>query len=371
MIRVLHIVGSARPGGTESFVRDLLAATSTNRFRSAVCILGESGAMVKEFAAHAQVSVLGIENSSRALSAVRLARMLSRTRYDIVHSHSGGGTVARVARRVGKARVITHFHSITDLGIDLLRSDAPGLDNLLARRAEGSDQLIGCSLWMTSLLRERLLRFPAPIDCIHNGVDLSRFAGYPSTPPRLQTRERGAEFVVGFAGRLVRQKGLHFLLDTAALMRDLAPAVRFMIAGDGPLRHELENRASVEHLSNVRFLGELADIRPALATFDVAVIPSEWEPFGIVALEAMAMGLPVVASDVDGLPEVVEDNKTGLLVPFGNADRLSRTIQRLRDNPSLRQEFGVNGRRRVELEFDSRMTARAVERVYDRLLSTR
>jgi glycosyltransferase involved in cell wall biosynthesis len=143
----------------------------------------------------------------------------------------------------------------------------------------------------------------------------------------------------------VEGKGQHVLLDAWAEVVQALPDAYLLLAGDGPHRRTLEaqtRRLGLE--SRVRFLGHLSDIRPALWVSDLMILPSLAEAFGIVVLEAMASGLAVVASRVGGIPEQIEEEKSGLLVPPGDAGALSAAILRVLTNPKLRLELVRGGR---------------------------
>jgi glycosyltransferase involved in cell wall biosynthesis len=173
--------------------------------------------------------------------------------------------------------------------------------------------------------------------------------------------------MIAFVGRLVRQKGTQYLMAAARILAQRKPDAVLLVVGDGPLHSLLENSASVAGLTNLRFLGEQTDVRPAIAACDMMVVPSEWEPFGIVSLEAMAMKKPVVAFDVDGIPEIIVHGNTGILVEHRNVDALVHALVALAEDPPARERMGESGRERVEEIFDSRATARNFEQIYQSL----
>jgi glycosyltransferase involved in cell wall biosynthesis len=157
---------------------------------------------------------------------------------------------------------------------------------------------------------------------------------------------------VASVGRLEDQKGVERLLDAAASVVERCPQVKIAIVGEGSLRPSLEE--SVERLGlvdHVTFTGWLSSIGAVMAAIDVMAIPSRWEAFGIVNLEAMAAETPIVGFAVEGIPEVVEDEVTGLLVPSGDIDALAEALVLLADDPLLREQLGLAGRRRLEAEF--------------------
>jgi glycosyltransferase involved in cell wall biosynthesis len=176
---------------------------------------------------------------------------------------------------------------------------------------------------------------------VHNGVDISEFAG-----PH-ESAERPRPFVLAI-GRHVRQKGFDVLIDAfASLIEDKAFHWDLLIAGDGPERERLIAQVHGRGLTDrVDFVGR-ADRAMAVRLFRSAAafaLPSLHEPFGIVNLEAMAAGAPVVATRVGGVPEFVDDGLSGLLVPPGDAGALAAALRRLFDEPGLRERLSHRGR---------------------------
>jgi glycosyltransferase involved in cell wall biosynthesis len=156
------------------------------------------------------------------------------------------------------------------------------------------------------------------------------------------------------------EKGVEFFVEATNEIAKVMPNARFWIVGDGPLRGELERRAG----DAVHFLGARDDVPELLHAMDVFVMPSLEEAFGIAVVEAMACGLPVVATNVGGLPEVVADKNTGLLVPPRDAGALASAVVKLANDESLRRAFGERGRARAEERFALAQTARQWKTVF-------
>jgi glycosyltransferase involved in cell wall biosynthesis len=189
---------------------------------------------------------------------------------------------------------------------------------------------------------------------VHCGVDPRAFG-----PP---VRHEGTGRRLLFVGRLAAVKGLPVLLETLASLRADRPDVVLTIAGDGPDRARLEGQArELGIASNVRFLGyqSQAQVRELLMReTDVFAMASFAEGVPVVLMEAMAAGVPVVATRIAGVPELVEDGISGFLVPPGNCEALAERISALLDDPALRQRFGRAGRAEVEAEFNAATEAR-------------
>jgi glycosyltransferase involved in cell wall biosynthesis len=165
--------------------------------------------------------------------------------------------------------------------------------------------------------------------------------------------------------RLSPEKDLACLLQAMALVMARDPSIRLEIAGDGPCREELVRLAQELGLGGtVRFLGEVRDVPALLRRASVFILPSRSEGISLTLLEAMAAGVPVIATRVGGNPEVVVDGQTGLLVPAQSPNDLADALLRIRGNNEDAQLLGRAGRRRVESHFDIRTMVAHYERLY-------
>jgi glycosyltransferase involved in cell wall biosynthesis len=293
-----------------------------------------------------------------------VAERLRAARYDVVHAHwlvPNAALVAGVARAHATPLVVS-LH-----GSDVFLAERLAPARPLARRALAlAAAVTACS----SDLRRRAVRLGAAegrTRTVPYGVDGEAFA------PRehdVETRARlgvpeGALLVLAL-GRLVEKKGFAHLIDAAALLRD---RVHVVIAGDGDLRSELQARAAG---APVRFTGNLdrQEVARALGAADVVAVPSVVDQSGNVdglpnvVLEALAAGRPVVASRVAGIPEVIEDGRSGLLVPPADAAALAAALRRLAEDPTTRARLGCAARRDALARFGWTATARALEECY-------
>jgi phosphatidylinositol alpha-1,6-mannosyltransferase len=203
-----------------------------------------------------------------------------------------------------------------------------------------------------------LVRAGIQATVVYNGVSLPG-----QRPDARDSLGVGADaFVVGGLGRLDRQKGWDLLCRASALVRDEVPEAAFVVIGEG------EERAALERLSecgSVRFAGHREDAAGLLPAFDVLVVPSRWEGFGRVAAEGMLAGVPVVASTVEGLPEVVGD--CGVLVPPESPEALAEAVVALAKDPDRRAELATMGKRRAEERFGVEQMVERTRDVYARL----
>ncbi|MFH0910884.1 MAG: glycosyltransferase family 4 protein [Planctomycetota bacterium] len=203
---------------------------------------------------------------------------------------------------------------------------------------------------------------------VPDGVDTARFRpGLVGSAVRAEAGIPPGAPVAVSVGRLEPVKGHRYLLEATALLSRTHPDLCLVAAGDGTLREELKAQAAALGIADrVRFLGVRRDIPAVLAAGDVYVLPSVGsEGSSRATLEAMAMAKPVVASAVGMLPDIVREGETGFLVPPGSPEALAERLGRLLDNPEARLAFGRRARAWVEEEFDERLFARRIRKLYE------
>ena len=273
-----------------------------------------------------------------AAAIARKARVLNA----IVHAHGlSAGAIAAIAHRFRRFPLIVTLHNMPPGNV----AAAIAIRTITAR----ADRIITVS-------RAIAARIPGPCVVIPNGIDLSRFSRDNRDAARLYFGVGEGEFAVGCVARLSREKGVDILIQAALML----PDIRFLIAGDGPERAKL----GVSAPKNVSLLGRIGDVTGLYYASDVVAVPSRSEGQGIAALEAMAAGRPVVASKVGGLPETIEDGKSGLLVRAGSPQALADAIDRLRDDPGLRASLSAAARQTALALGDIRKMIEATETVY-------
>ena len=168
--------------------------------------------------------------------------------------------------------------------------------------------------------------------------------------------------MIGIVARLSAQKAHHVLLEAFAVLRGSQPEARLVVVGGGPREQELRELATELGLGDsIQFTGMLRDVPAVLPAFDVSCLSSVHEGVPIALIEAMAAGVPIVASDCGAVRDIVEDGKQGYLVPVGDVDRFADRLHLLAGDANLRARLGKAGRARAEGEFDIERTARAYE----------
>lgn len=210
-----------------------------------------------------------------------------------------------------------------------------------------------------------------PVSVIPYGIDTDLFdpARFASAKPQ------GARpLTAGAVARLSPEKGFEHLLRAAAIAKAGGTDIHVVLGGDGPSRGALEQLAGELGIAGiVRFAGGIAheDVPALLAQLDLFVMPSTWEGFGVAALEASAMRLPVIASDVHGLPDVVLDGETGILVPPAEPEAIAQAIAGLAGDAEMRRRLGDAGRAFVERQYRWDDNARLMERLYEAMIAGR
>jgi len=210
---------------------------------------------------------------------------------------------------------------------------------------------------------------------VYDGVDLQQYQPHKSIPPSVPHHTSPPFVKVGLIGQIGERKGHLYLLEAARMMIQTHPEVRFWIVGKEPDHSKgrytelLCQYVKENHLEPyVKFWGFRTDIPEILARLDILVLPSLQEPFGKIVIEAMAMEKPVVASNVGGVPEIVADGKTGLLISPGNADAIRQALEQLIMDRETREQMGIEGRKRVEQMFSLEKNVRKIEQVYKAIL---
>jgi glycosyltransferase involved in cell wall biosynthesis len=179
------------------------------------------------------------------------------------------------------------------------------------------------------------------IEVIHTGIETPRPA--PRDRPKFGASD--GDFVIGHLGAFTKEKGQDVAVAAASLLRESFPRARFLLAGEGPLSGEIRKRAP----ENVHFPGFVADRAAFFAALDLFIMPSRSEAWGLAALEAMSYGVPVIASDVGGLPEIVEPENGGWLIPAGDPTALAETITGVASEPDRLREQGRKASSRARL----------------------
>lgn len=305
-------------------------------------------------------------------AVLALRRLIVAGGFELVHAHtSHAHTLGALAiASLGKARR-PQLIVARRVDFSIYRRSFFGLNGLKYRH--GVDRFVTVS----EAIKRVLIADGIPaerIDCVHSGIDVARVAEAPA-----RTAELRAELGVGAGEALVLNvahladhKGQRYLVAAAPGILARRPATVIVIAGDGELRGELEAQArELGVAERVRFPGFRQDVPQLLKAADVFVMPSHMEGLGTSVLDAMAAGTPVVGTEAGGMPEMIEDQVTGLLCPIKDPAALERAVLRLLEEPALGARLAENAARLVRARFSTDAMVEGTLGVYERLRPAR
>jgi len=365
-IRVLHVIDTLGVGGTELGLANVVERTQ-GRISHAVCCVRDGGATADRLVAQGvPITMLHKRPGNDWGLPLRFARLCRDLAPDVVHTRNWGSIDGIVGARLARVPVVIHGEhgrEATDPdGTNRRRNRARRMLSVVVDRMVAvSDQL---GRWLVDEVGVR----DAKVAVLKNGVNVDKFQPRADRAA-LRARHGYApeDIVVGTVGRLDPVKNQAALLAMQAVLLPAHPRVRVVIAGDGPERaalgREIDRYGLQEHAI---LLGHCDDVPAVLNMLDVFVLPSIGEGMCNTILEAMAVGLPVVATRVGGNPELVVDGATGALVPPRDTDALAEAIARYAGDVQLRQVHGGAGRQRVLQEFTLDRMAERYVALYER-----
>jgi sugar transferase (PEP-CTERM/EpsH1 system associated) len=353
-LRILHVIDRLGVGGTEHGLVKVIQGLESSEFEHRICAirsLDESWARANHLEDRAEL--IGQVSDGRQFLIGRLARFMRSFRPHIVHSRNWGAIEAIPAARLARIPVAIH----SEHGYEVEMTAGLPLRRRVLRKAAYvmADAVFTVTEELRTYHARQAWTSAKRIRVLPNGVDISRFA--PRTVERMETRKRlglSSEcFVVGTIGRLVKIKDHLTLLRAAEQLADSAIPIHVLIGGAGPELASLRQVvASSQNLAGrVTFLGSIDNTPEILNAMDVFVLPSLNEGMSNTLLEAMASGLPVVATRVGGNPELVEKSSSGWLFQPGDTRGLASHLEQLSSNSNLRRELGNGARDRAVSHF--------------------
>jgi L-malate glycosyltransferase len=354
------VLTSFDPGGTERQMTELISRIDASRFDLYVACFRRQGLWL-ERVQRAAISVTefpisSFRSPSTLTQLLRFARWCREREIAVLHACDfyanvfalTGAALARVPVRIGSRR---------DL---VLPARTPGQHRLQrltyrqAHRVVANSQAAGAQVVREGVPASRVTVIP-------NGIDLSRY---------LPRQPRAGRRVVTTVANLRSEKGHEVLLAAAAIVAQRVPDIEFHLAGGGPMQPALERQARDLGLGGVvRFLGHREDVPQVLQEADVFVLPSRTEAFPNGLLEAMGASLPVVASDVGGIPELVQHEGNGLLVPVGDPRALASAILRIVHEPALAEGLALAARATIESRYSFERMVTMFEALYEEELA--
>lgn len=362
-LRVLHIIPTFGIGGAERMVVNLLKAFNHEKFEVAACSLySEASTFFEKQLKECKIPVyyLGKHKGLDLRMIPRLYHLFRTFKPDIVHTHLYAMRNAIVPIII--CHIPLRFHTLHTIACK--ETDRIGrVINWIA--------FYFCKVIPISISQEvaktayNLYHVKTPI--IYNGISINCFQSQKNIRSFYRKKEnlKESDIIFVHVANFSPQKNHQLLIKAFEQAVKQCPNLKLLLVGDGELRIKMEKFVNEEKLEqNVYFLGLRQNISELLTTCDIFILSSDWEGTPMTILEAMSAGKPIIVTAVGGVPELVKDNVTGLLVPPKNAQALVKAMLRLANNPILREKMGRQGQRNALERFDINQIARQYEELY-------
>ena len=302
------------------------------------------------------------------MSLISLYFIFMREKFDVVHTHTAkAGFIGRIAARLAGAKLVLHtphghdfYGYFGTLGSRLIIM----LERFAALFADRI--IVFTDIEKADMMKYRICR-ASKVRVIPSGLDFSVFEKLKVdvVKKRSELRLGPADLVVGMIGRLESIKGFEYFIDSAVIVSRQIPKARFLIVGEGSLHDELAARVRDLNMGQkIFFAGWREDIPEILSVLDVLALASLNEAVGRVLLEAGAVGKPVVATAVGGVPEIIKDNETGILVPSGDPAAMAQAVITLLKDEAKRDEMGRCAKKWVRDNFNDRSMVEKLDEIY-------
>lgn len=378
---ILYVIENECYGGGERAFAQVINGLNKEKYAvHAACLPGSAGPASELFAeaigGSAELVPFDLRSLISPLNVFRLAGIIREKKIRLIHSQgSRANFYARAAARIagGASLVCTIAAPVEEYNIGPFKKI---IYRAFDRFGEGRvDKFVAVAGHLERKLAQDRGIPPRKIARIYNGIEADRYSCTPAdaVKARAELRVKRDVFLVGAFCRLSWEKGLDLLVEAARKLKEGgsgADAVKFLIAGEGELEESLKAQVKSSGLEDsILFTGFIKDIRPALSAVDLIVLPSLREGFPMSVLEAMAMGKPVVASNIEGVDESILSGENGLLVPAGDSGALAGALSSLLKNRSLAVEMGRRGRKIAVEKFSLDKMVKAHEGLYDSLLT--
>jgi glycosyltransferase involved in cell wall biosynthesis len=368
-IKIIFLASSMHIGGQEQYIAQQIINMDRSKFEPTLCCLKELGPMADPVVAAGIPVVSGFQRYKYDLFSLwRLTRFLLSSRPDILYIFDFRNVlfIGRLAAKLSKVKVVviaSHKMNYNNSGCSFKL-----LDRLLMPL---SDHVIAAAnIHLESLITNDKIS-PHKVTTIHNGIQLSRLEeDLRDTVYRADMGIPDGAKIVGTVARLSPEKAQKILLDAAEIIVQAVPETHFIFIGDGPERQSLEEKASSLGLTEkVHFLGFKKRVAPTVKLFDVFTLSStSTELFSAATLEAMALGIPVVVTDIGSMSEMVISDSTGFLVSPNDPNALAEKILHLLNNPDMARKMSMAARLRVEQFFTAQREADQIQALFKELL---
>ena len=368
-IKVMHILHTLGTAGLQKGVVNIANQLNSNGFEISICCLEQSGVFEERLNSGAKVFVMNKQPGIDYVLPMRLARLFRSEGTMIVHTHN----------------FATYLYGALGAGFALSPKVIHGEHGSLLQPPDGQPRHLVIRRYLSCItaafhtvsadMRNALIRMtgiePSKIVTILNGIDLAKFRKTPGSITRMLLGIQPEELVIGTVGRLAQVKNYELLIQAISEASHAGVHPRLLFVGDGPSRSRLESLTEQHHLEKqVLFLGDRSDVPELLNIMDIFVLPSFSEGLSNSIMEAMAVGIPVIASDVGGNPELVSHGETGFLFPSCDATALTQQILELVEDSEKRHKMGALGQKRMEELFTLDKMIQNYARLYRSVLGS-
>lgn len=365
-INVVHLVEHLPVGGLERTLVSIVLNLDKEKYNVSVWCLKEGGGFADKLLREgADVRILHIFTSRNPLNIFRLYRLLRKHKIDLIHTHAySAGTIGRISAFLARVPIIiSHNQSVYDYYNKYFNFVEWVLSSI-------TDRIICCS--------DAVKKFTTEVQRIDAGRLMTVYNGAEDFPPVSETATSRIReeldipvdhSVICTIAQLNDKKGHAYFIRSAFMLLKSRKRVSFLLVGDGILREGLKKLCvELDIEKNVIFAGERSDIPEMLSLTDIFVLPSVREGLGLSILEAMVCGKPVIATNVEGIPEIVKDGINGILVPPKDTEALCGAMKELLDDGAKREQMGSKGREMCGKDFSSRVMVGKIEELYDTLV---
>jgi len=366
-MRVLQVIPNFGLGGAERLVVNLLEVIDKEKFEVAACSLYPKantlfGHQLEK--SGIQIYYLGKHKGLDLRMIPRLYRLFRVFKPDVVHTHLSVLRYALIPLIL--CRIPARFHTLHNIA----QKEVDALGKIVHYLAFHLGGVIPVSI-SQEVARTVKKLYKVRTLIIYNGIPTRHFKSAEETRSIWRKKEgiKNSEVVFLHIGRFSPQKNHRLLIEAFAQAMMKRSDLKLLLVGDGELRPDIKKIVKEKQLEqNIHFLGLRQDISELLSACDIFILSSDWEGVPMTILESMAAGKPVIATAVGGVPELVEDSITGLLVPPQDIQALSKAMVKLANDSSLREEMGKEGRKRALERFDINLIARQYEELYLKVL---
>jgi glycosyltransferase involved in cell wall biosynthesis len=375
-IKILFVIENIFFGGGERAFAQIINALDKTKYEIYVaCFPG--GHFEEQIKNRAKLLSIDLRNRFNLTNISKLARLMRDNKVQIVHTQGGrGGFFARTAAKIAKVPVIISTIAMPVEGFNvgiIKKSCYMALDRFSERYAH---RFIAVSEALKQTLIENHKIPSENVVTIYNGIEIDKYTGIEHAERELKEEFNISpdNILIGYVGRLTWQKGLKYFIEAMHLIKqnnsDLVDKITYLIVGEGEEKACLEKKvADLKLKDNVIFAGFRQDIKKIISALNILVLPSLREGQPIILLEAMAVRTPIIASDIEGIKETIEDKISGFLVNPRDPHAIANAIVDVIKNPDIAWELVENARKTVEQKFNLKDKIAQHERLYESLIA--